>query len=71
MVGVSQEMLDRALTCADKTVFDFYSKIGTLEKDMTQFWNDVPVLGPKAAIEKWTPKFEEQIKIVLQDTEVK
>lgn len=70
MVGVSQEMLDRALTCSDKTVFDFYSKIGSLEKDMTRFWNDVPVLGPKAAIEKWTPSFEGQIDIVLKDTKV-
>ena len=70
MVGVTDEMLERALTCEDKTVFDFYSKIGTLEKQMTLFWNDVPTLGAKAAIEKHTPVFEDQIKIVLQDTEV-
>lgn len=67
MTGVTDEMMQRALSCEDKMVGDLYVYVGNLEQQMYDFWDKITVLGVKAAIEKYTPAFEEQIEILMKE----
>lgn len=68
MTGVTEEMMQRALSCEDKRLVDLYAYVGNLEQQMYVFWDQVTVLGAKSAIEKYTPAFQEQIDILLKET---
>ena len=68
MIGVDEATLERALSCEPYIIKDYYATIGTMESLMYKFWDELVVLGPTADIEKYTPKFQEQIDIVMADT---
>ena len=68
MIGVDDATLERALSCEPYIISDFYTSIGTMQSIMNKLWNELVVLGPTAAIEKYTPAMQEQIDIVMADT---
>ena len=70
MMGVDDTTLQRALSCEPHIIKDCFASIGNLQNQMYQVWDSMAQLGAKAAIEKYTPTFQEQIDIVLQDTNV-
>lgn len=67
MNGVTDEMMQRALSCEDKMLADLYVYVGNLEQQMYKFWDDVTILGAKAAIEKYTPSFQGEIDILMKE----
>ena len=68
MIGVDEATLQRALSCEPYILSDFYTSIGTMQSIVQKVWSESRTLGAKAAIEKYTPAMEEQIKIVMADT---
>ena len=70
MMGVEQDVLDRALAVEEYITKDYFSSIGTMSNIMQKVWSESVTLGAKAAIEKWTPAMEEQIRIILADTDL-
>ncbi len=69
MIGVEEDMLQRALSCEEKLITDYYNKIGNLESQMYNVWSTSASEGPVAAIEKYTPSFQNQINILLAEKE--
>ena len=68
MMGVEQDTLDMALAVEEYILKDYYGSIGTMSNTMQKVWSESVTLGAKAAIEKYTPYMQEQIRIVLGDT---
>ena len=70
MIGVDDETLQRALSCEPYIMTDYHTSIGNMQGLMYKVWDELIVLGPKAAIEKYTHKMQEQIDIVMADTSI-
>ena len=70
MVGVDDATLQRALSCEPYIVTDYFSTIGTMQQIMYKTLSEVKTLGPKAAIEKFTPQMQDQIDKALADTDL-
>ena len=68
MMGVEQDLLDRALAVEQYILKDYYGSIGNMTKFMQNVWSECVTLGAKAAIEKYTPNMEDQIRTILADT---
>ena len=68
MIGVDEDTLQRALDCEPYIIDDFYAKIGSMSSILNKLYDELVVLGAKAAIEKYTPMMQEQIDIVMADT---
>ena len=68
MMGVEQDTLDMALAVEEYIMKDYFGNIGTMSNIMQKVWSESVTLGAKAAIEKYTPAMEEQIRIILADT---
>lgn len=67
MMGVDEDTLARALSCEEKLIKDYYNKIGTLGDMMYQVWTASRTMGVTAAIEKFTPSFQNQINILVSE----
>ena len=67
MMGVDEDMLERALSCEDKIITDYFNKIGNLDSQMWNVLSASKSAGPVAAIEKFTPSFQNQINILMAE----
>ena len=67
MMGVDEEMLQRALSVEDKIMKDYFGSIGNLGNQMWNVWSTSASAGPQAAIDKFTPSFQNQINILLAE----
>ena len=70
MMGVEQDTLERALSIEPYIISDSYASIGTMSSIMQKVWAESRTNGAAATIEKFTPAMEEQIRIILADTDL-
>ena len=70
MMGVENDTLERALSVEQYIIDDHFRSIGTMKSIMTKVWSEIKTNGPAATIEKFTPQMEQQIKNVLDDTDL-
>ena len=70
MRGVSEEIVERARTCEGKFTDDVYKTVGTLDNQMWNVWIAVEALGAKAAIERFTGPFQNEVDKLLNETVV-
>ena len=67
MMGVEEDMLERALSCEEYIMKDYVTSIGNLNSQLYNVWSTSAAAGPVAAIEKFTPSFQNQINILLAE----
>ena len=67
LTGVTEEIKERARTCEGKFSEDVYMNIGDLETKMWNVWLLVETLGAKAAIDRFTPTFQDEIDTLLSE----
>ena len=70
MMGVEQDTLQRALSVEQYILNDQFKSIGTMDSIMQKVYSEIRTNGPAATIEKFTPAMEEQIRIILADTDL-
>ena len=70
MIGVDDATLQRALDVEEYILNDQFKSIGTMDDIMWKVYSEVKTNGPAATIEKFTPAMEEQIRIILVDTDL-
>ena len=69
MIGVTDEMINRVLSCKDELEIDYTNKIGKMEGIMQQLWSDMKTMGAQNAISKNTPAAQNQVFILMQGVE--